>query len=331
MSMDISQVPELVDNTGYPLLIEGYDSVPLVYPLVADVQPVDGDKLYGTKGSVITGMGELKPRLDGAEFERDQFRSGPTWYMKTHQWGSAFEIPDRMLKATDAAARVEGLIRSQVASWGRSTAMKKDRWFADFLQQGTLTAGNAAYFDGSFPNNDDPNPKFVYDGLPLFDTAHTITIGSSTYANHAVSSSLTKANLETAVRTCETTNAVDERGEGMLVNIDRLMVPPALRETALTIVGSELLPGSANNDINTARGSVQVIVNRWLDDAASASAWWLFDSGMGSIKVFDSGQPVIVTTHIPERNVTLVTAETYFGVVAAQAFRGTYCANKAAS
>lgn len=325
--MDISQVPELVDNTGYPLMIDSYNSVPMVFPRVMRVNTITDDLLYGDKGSVITGMGEPVERDDNQEFKKDQFRSAHTWYMKTHQWGLSFDIPDRMVRASNAVGRITQLVQQQTRSFGRQTAMKKDKWVADFLQQGVLTAGNAKYFDGSFPNETDPNPKFIYDGLPLFDTAHPLAIGSSTYSNHDASLSLDHTNLQTVKRRMRSTNNVDERGQKILLNPDTLVIGPDLEDTAFRLVSSDRLSGSANNDANIHRGRFDVVV--W-DFLTTSGAWWLCERMSESIEVYDSGEPVIEVEWVPSRKCWSVTMETHFGVTCKN-WRQWYAANIAAS
>jgi hypothetical protein len=274
--MDISQLPELVDKSGYPLMMEQYESQPLVYSRICDVRPVSPDESYGTKGSVIVGGGRLLEREDGQEIEASEFRSGPTWYCKIKPFSRRIDLPKRMLEASDAVGRIQNLVGEAAAEFGRVAALQKDEYIADMLQQGTLTAGNRTYFDGSFPNNADPNPLFIYDGLPFFDTAHTQTIGGNTFSNHDASNALTDANLQTAKTRMRSTNVWD-----------------------------------------------------FLDDAASASAWWLCEAGRG-LRVYDSGAPVIETSYDPLKKCHFVTFEFLFGAVVTN-WRYWYNANKAAA
>lgn len=328
--MDISQVPELVNKEGYPLMIDSYDSVERIVPRIFRVESLTDDLLYGDKGSVITGMGQPVNREDKEHFTLDEFRSAYTWYMQTQQWGLAFEISDRMVRASGGVGRIRRLVQEQSRSFGENTALKKEQWVADFLQQGTLTAGNAQYFDGSFPDNADPYPKFIYDGLPLFDTAHPLTIGSDTFANHFPSRALTHDNLQTTYNTMRSTNNVDERGNKIRLRPDTLVVPTSMELTARTLVESINKPGGANNDVNIHRGRFEVIPWEFLDDTASASAWWLGQKLSDSIVVYDAGQPVIDMDYDKKRKTWTITMETHFGVTCRN-WRHWSCNNKAAS
>jgi phage major head subunit gpT-like protein len=72
---------------------------------------------------------------------------------------------------------------------------------------------------------------------------------------------------------------VDSRGNALEVMPDTILVPVALKETALTIVNSPLKPGTPNNDANAA-GGYRVVVSRYLTDANN---WFLIDSRLAKL------------------------------------------------
>ena len=330
-SIDVTQVAEIVDNTGYPVMFEMYESRPLVYPVFSRSQTPESlaSPFYGEKGSVIEGMEPLLEREDGQDIEMSTFETAYTWYMKCRQFSRGISIPARLLRSSDNLGKVGSMIAEAARGWGQVSVLQKENFFADMFQKGTLTAGSRPFFDGSFPNNTDPNPTVIYDALPFFDTAHTITGGSSTYANHVVSSALTAANLQTALIAMTDTNAVNERGERIFIRPTHLMVPTALEYTAATILNTTLLPGSANNDVNAVRrAGLQLLVNPALDDAASASAWWLVTAGE-SLSIVDSGAPRIRTFQERNGDISVLAEMQYGGTV--KNWRHSYCANKAAS
>jgi len=70
----------------------------------------------------------------------------------------------------------------------------------------------------------------------------------------------------------------DDRGELVTILPDTILVPPALAETAWTIVNSMNKPGTADNDGNYVRSQGwNVVVWRYLTDANN---WFMIDSGM---------------------------------------------------
>lgn len=66
----------------------------------------------------------------------------------------------------------------------------------------------------------------------------------------------------------------DSKGNPGDTIFDTLVVPLGLRQTAINLVGSELRPGTANNDMNTLRG-YNVFVSKYLTDSNN---WFLVDS-----------------------------------------------------
>ncbi len=314
-SIDVSQIPEVVKRAGYGVMIESYEAVPTLYPLFSEIVLPDEieSPLYGDKGSVIEDMERFKEREDGQEIEASSAETAYTWRIKCRQFSRKIVLPARLLRAANASARVPGMIAQFAGGFGRVAPLQKDDFCADIFQKGTLTAGSRPFFDNTYPGETDSNAGFIYDGLPFFDTAHTISGGSGTYANHVVSSALSQANLQTALTAMTKTNAVNERGERVLIQPTHLMVPPGLEYTAKVILQSAQATGGNNNDINPIAGTLQLMVNRALDDAASASSWWLVTSGQ-SLRVID----------------VEVIAEFEYGA-GVKNWRYSYCANKAAS
>jgi phage major head subunit gpT-like protein len=112
------------------------------------------------------------------------------------------------------------------------------------------------------------------DGKPLVSATHPKKPGSSaTYDNHD-----TAVLAQSAVVAAEEAMMAfkDANGDPVSVMPDTLVVPVALKNEALTIAGSNQLPGSPNNDINTMEG-YRVIVSRYL---TSSTAWFLVDSAL---------------------------------------------------
>jgi len=326
-----SELPSLVADTGYPVLEEAYDRQPQFFPLMGEVKGVnEADTVapfLGHRELINPGMQRHQEIEVGQEAPGGNVFEGYTVYTKFRKYSRRMEIPREMLEASNGRAQVISMIQKAAQSWGAIAPIIKDEYAAGILQKGTLTAGSAKYFDGSFAGNADPNPTVIYNGLPFFDTAHTITGASSTYVNHTVSRALTADNLDTTLTTMRVTNAIDERAERILNEPNLLMVPVALEGTARRIIDSELLPGSGNNDVNWLRGRVSVLANPYLTD--DTDAWWLGHS-MRGLQFFDSGMPVLETEYDARKQVAVVTSTFYFGG-SVNDWRPWYCCNKAAS
>lgn len=327
--MDISQVPELAKREGWALAIDSYDAVPQVRQRLGEVMPVTDEFILGEKGSSYVGLGRPRRIRHGQEIPSDDGAPGWTWYIKTHKLAHRLDLSFEDVRAIEAG-RAATMIADNARIAGENHANEKEDMVADMLQQGTLTAGNLDVFDGSFTGETDPYPKFIYDGVPWFDTAHPRAVGSTTYSNHDVSNALTLANLEAADAKMRVTNAYNERGERITIRPTGLIVPAGtMGFTAMTLLESLLKPGSANNDANNMRGKYELIEWAALDDAASASAWWLFELGKG-LRMRDSGAPVQTVFIDDKKEIVSIKWVSYFGAGVTN-WRHHYCGNKAAS
>ena len=287
--MHITNVPALIRDSGAnEVMLEAYEAVPTTYDSLVEVRPIEETNLYGIKGTEIQGVGRFKIREDKQEVEADEPGQGPTWQGKVRQFSRRIDIPKRMVDAANAANRITSMVQEFAQDFGRTAALDKDEFWADMYQKGTLTAGSRRLFDGSFPENTDPNPEFIYTGQPWFDTAHSVA--GTNYANHVATRALSTANLQSSLITMRSTNNVNDRGDRIRVRPDTLIVPAALEYTARTILESSQLPGSANNDINAVRGALDLVVWDALADSASSAAWWLSQRGQGK-RSYESGAP----------------------------------------
>ena len=113
------------------------------------------------------------------------------------------------------------------------------------------------------------------DGKPLASTAHTYNSAGSggTFSNSNTSLALSGPNLE-AVRTAILTTWKDDKNNLLNLNPDDflLLVPTALRETALVIAGSDGKPNTTDNNINVWKGSIDVVEWPRLTDT---TAWFV--------------------------------------------------------
>lgn len=330
-SVTPSELPSLVAETGYPVLEEAYDRQPQFFPMLGEVRPADGADLtapkLGHRELINPGMQRHAEIEVGQELPAGNAFEGYTVYTKIRKYARRMDIPREMMEAANGRAQVISMVQRAAMSWGELAAIQKDEFAAGMLQRGTLTAGSLKYFDGSFAGNADANPTVIFNGLPFFDTLHTITGSASTYSNHTASSALTATNLDTVLTTMRVTNAIDERGEKILNEPNLLVVPVALEGTARRIMESELLAGSGNNDTNWLQGRLTVIANPYLTD--DADAWWVGHNSRG-LQFFDSGAPVLETQYDARTQTWCVTSTFYFGG-SVKDWRPWHNCNKAAS
>lgn len=330
-SISLTAIPELLGNEVFPVMFQRYETTPKLYPVLAEVVPCDAG-FRGQKGTVVTNLGQPIELREGEEIPADTVKKAYTWYLAGKPIGKRVDIPLDDLAANDASSVVVEKLRQAAGDWGEGFATYKEEKLAGMFQKGTLAAGSAAYFDGSFPGDDDPNVGFIYDGKPFFAASgngHPLAANSATPHNLTVSLSLTQANLQTVMTAVGDTNAIDDRGRKVIIQPDTLLVPKGLEFAAKTIINSNLVSGSANNDANVLQGALTVLPWRYLSDSASSAAWWVGARGKG-IKVRDSGAPAIAFQVDQKTRVLSVIASGRFGAAVTD-WRFWYAANKASS
>lgn len=126
----------------------------------------------------------------------------------------------------------------------------------------------------------------IYDGKPLFSNDHALLDKSSGVCDNLVTGVLNDANLKIAIQCMQ--EQVDEAGNLVQFTPDTLIVPPALEFTAKELIESAGKVGTSNNDINTLKGSLKLVVMPYLGAVAGGSdtAWFLQDSKRHELNFF---------------------------------------------
>lgn len=134
-------------------------------------------------------------------------------------------------------------------------------------------------FDGA------SNP--IYDGKALFATDHALVDSSKTVSNLATGP-LNDENLKKAIQQMRET--LDEAGNLVQFKADRLIIPPALEDTAIRVLKSNQTSGTELNDTNQFLNSygIEIVVLDYLSASAGGSdtAWFLQDSSRHELNFF---------------------------------------------
>lgn len=315
-SVDPSQVPSLVVDTGYKPALEAYTRDPLVFPEIFEVMPCDGTS-YGWTEMSIAGTTEPVETERGQDAHARTMDEVYQWFCKERKLQEMIVLPEEMLRSPNAQALIQQHIRSHIPGLAAGFAQKKERMAAAIFNYGSYTAGRTDAFVGSYLGHTDPNNGKIYDGKPFFAASgngHPLGLATSTTKVNQDANTLTATNLDSAYILHTSTNAYSEANEFMGGNRpDVLLVPPGLESTADVLINSTLRPGTANNDKNTYEGRFKRIT--WSYLTVNSSGWFLGGAKQG-IRVYDSGVPEIIVSE-PDRNNGNVTVRlvSYFGVV----------------
>ena len=124
------------------------------------------------------------------------------------------------------------------------------------------------------------------DELELFHDAHTLVDSVKTCSN-LMTGPLNEANLKTAIKMMS--EQLDEAGGLIQMKATRLIVPPALEDTARRLLHSTLLPGTELNDTNEyLKDRMQIVVMDYLSTVAGGSdtMWFLQDGNRHELNFF---------------------------------------------
>ena len=124
------------------------------------------------------------------------------------------------------------------------------------------------------------------DGLSLFHTAHTLVSSSKTCSN-MLTKELNEASLKEAMQLMA--SQLDEAGNLIQMKATKLIVPPALEDTALRLLHSAQLPGTNYNDTNEyLKDKMQVVVLDYLATSAGGNDkfWFLQDGSRHEMNFF---------------------------------------------
>ena len=144
----------------------------------------------------------------------------------------------------------------------QSVAQSSKEW-ADDLVYGVVTKG----FE-----------EQCYDGKPFYSTDHKVGEGKNTQiVSNKLTKALSVASLQAAQESLGAaitmmTELKDSEGKPLKLKPTLLLVPPALRETANTLVTTDRLEDGKPNPY---KGALEVLVCPWL---ATKTEWHLFDA-----------------------------------------------------
>ena len=124
------------------------------------------------------------------------------------------------------------------------------------------------------------------DGKELFHDQHPLVDSEKTCSN-LMTGPLNEVNLKKAIQMMA--SQLDEAGNLIQMKATKLIVPPALEDTALRLLHSSQLPGTELNDTNEyLKNRLQVVVMDYLGATAGGSdtAWFLQDGTRHELNFF---------------------------------------------
>lgn len=237
------------------IFFDSYDELPEQFSDVYEVKKSTKAREYDFH---MAGTGLWEEKVPGANIEQEDMAKGDEVSYVHKAYAKMIQI-EREFSDDEQYGVIEKLPR-QLGIGGRATV---EITAASVLNNAFTTTG--------------------YDGVPLFSASHPIIKGG-TASNLLPASALNDTNLKTAI-TAMRTQMVTEEGLKMQARARKLVVNPSLEFTAITLLQSAGVVGSANNDTNAIRlkgGLTPVVMDYLTDD----NAWMLLDPNVAQLLFF---------------------------------------------
>ncbi len=261
--MTIGQFGKAVDPAVRKHFVDTYQQIE---PTIEKIYVTANQQDYNEQHQNYTGLGSLQVVGQGAAYPSNSpIQAWGTTYTPV-KYGDTLQITDE-LQRYDKSSIAKATTAAELQA--KEVARSVDKRAAGVLINGFNTAFTS-----------------LGDGKPLFSISHTMSNGSTAQSNaSATGIILSEANLETGMLAME--QILDERGEMVNFYADRLVVPPALRKSALIITHSENRSGTTDNDLNAYNikeykglyvDEVVVWKYLWSGIGGSNTAWYLQSS-----------------------------------------------------
>ena len=124
------------------------------------------------------------------------------------------------------------------------------------------------------------------DEKPLFHEQHDL-VDSTKKCSNKMTEELSEASLKKAIQMMA--SQLDEAGNLIQMKASKLIVPPALEDTAIRLLKSTQLPGTNNNDTNAyLNDRMEIVVMDYLGEIAGGSdkAWFVQDGSRHELNFF---------------------------------------------
>lgn len=124
-------------------------------------------------------------------------------------------------------------------------------------------------------NNGFKAANAIYDGQPLFSDAHPLVSHASKTGKNLLTGPLNEDNLKKALIKIHET--LDEAGNPYQIKPLKLIIPPALVNTAEVLLKTVYKPGGNDNDVNVLQGKLEIVPMTYLGLFAGGSdtAWFI--------------------------------------------------------
>jgi hypothetical protein len=222
-------------------------------------------KKFGERVGGRTSFGNFKPMTEGGIFTKDEIEEGFGKLAIHKPFGAAFTTTHEMAADDD-------IDNAKMAAEEFTDSYKRSR-----LQFGTnflVTEGASFTYEG------ETFDKTTGDGLGFFSTGHLMKKSATTQSNVFTNAFGSDDNMLNRLAVIGR-NFKNDSGISIGLTFDTIVIPSncyAMEKTIKSIMASDQIVGSANNDVNIHKGKWRLVVNHLWEAESGTSPYILMSS-----------------------------------------------------
>lgn len=255
--------------------------------------------------SGMSAMDDFEPTVENGSYPNTGMEQTYEKVIQNYTFKNQFSISQELME--DAQL---GKITARPAQFMTAYERTRERFFARLLgaavQGQTKMKIKGTIFDAS-----------AADGKALFSHQHKGKVSGETISNAFTNAFSKDVLIEMMTRM---QNMHGDNGETLSLVPDTIIIPntPQIKNEVFTLIGSEQVPGSGNNDYNWMFGNWNVIVWPYLNDfiGAQSGAFILMDSNycqMNDVAIAQNRVPLTIRSELAENDANVWKGRARFG------------------
>lgn len=244
---------------------------------VNEIFKVDPTSDFAAKYTSETSLGNFEQTGEGGAYPRTSMQEGYSKIIEPGTFKSSFEVTQEMIE--DAKM---GKIKSKAGQFTLSYGRTKEMLGAAMLMGASGTSA-------TFGNGNQPLTTYdttAADGVALFSTAHPSKTGNGSNQSNFFSTNAAFSYDALCYAEEKMQKFKDDDGNLLSLMPDTIVIPAKarLKKVVFDAIGSDGVPGTANNSFNYQVDRWNVIMWPYLDQyipsgiTAGADPWFLMDS-----------------------------------------------------
>jgi len=250
MAVSSSNFGVLLEPGLRKVFYESYTELPEQFPQVFKVMT---SKKAKETDQHVAGLGEWEEKESMGSISYEAINLGDDVVYTHTEYAKGCQVERKLVDD-----EMYSVIKKLPKSLGKGGRVKVEKNAADVLNNGFTNTG--------------------YDGVALFSDSHPLRGNSGGTCDNLASGALNEVNLQAALLLAR--RQVDDAGLKIQCMPKKLIIPADLEFKATVLLQSSNQVDSANNNINSVKGKLRMVI---MDYLTSATAWFLQDDSFDNL------------------------------------------------